>query len=787
MVKVMSNILITNENDVDVKIVPTMLKKLGYDEMDWSTQYKIQAGRTIVKADFFVSSRLKNPDRGANFVIDSKNDDEILENYIGQVVSYGRLTKSKYSILTNSHRLIVLNNDSAEVIDACSVDNLPDYLKKKNYFKEKNIISYSKMKIDDAVQTVKTFEEIKEFNSKFVSCQDEIRNNDGLTGSDAFDELSKLLFIKIYLEDNVDKSKMFSTEKIDELGISIIKDLFFKEVKKKYSDIFKESDEIKLKDETIYSIVKILQPYNLKNTNIDVKGRAYEILLGKTFIGSLGQHFTPRTVVNFMTNILNPSSKLSENYFPKIIDPACGSGGFLIKCLEESLKTGKILNFSDEHVEKIRKEMIYGTDLNERSVRVAKMNMSLHGDGKGGIYWCNGLTGNDNINNNEYDYVITNPPFGVKIKDKDILDSFKTLVPTTIPKDGINGEVLFIERCINLLKTDGKLGILIPDGLINNKTTKYVRDYITKELEVDAIISLPDKTFKSANANAVTSVLFGTKREIKKNKYIFMALAEEIGFERKTKNAKQIKQNDLINIEKIYKNYLLNIDFYNTNSDENIIQLSTTPNIFLIKNEFLKEKRIDATYYYSTYLYKNSFSRKMIKLEQYATITKRTLDFIDEEIPYVEFSSILPSVGLITGHKDISNETRPNRAKYLIKTNDIICARMRDSETNIAIVPSSYNDTLATNGFVVLNPKPPMTVECLYYLLRSTTNLNQVRWKSSGTIMPTIDENEYLKNWVPELSKNEILEITNNLRPKLQKMFDVIDEINISFNENFIK
>lgn len=783
----MSTILIKNENDVDVKIVPSMLKNLGYNEMDWTTQYKILAGRTIVKADFFITSKPDDPDKGANLIIDSKNDDEILENYTGQVVSYGRLTKSKFSVLVNSHRLIILNNDSAEIIDECDVDNLPEYLKKKNYFKAKNVISYSKTKIDDAVQTVKTFEEIKEFNSKFVSCQDEIRNNDGLTGSDAFDELSKLLFIKIYLEDSADKAKMFSTEKIDELGISIIKDLFFKEVKKKYSDIFKETDEIKLKDETIYSIVKILQPYNLKNTNIDVKGRAYEILLGKTFIGSLGQHFTPRTVVNFMTNILDPSSKLSENYFPKIIDPACGSGGFLIKCLEESLYTGKLLNFSDENVEKIRKQMIYGTDLNERSVRVAKMNMSLHGDGKGGIYWCNGLTGNDNINNNQYDYVITNPPFGVKIKDKDILKLYKELIPDKIPKDGINGEILFVERCINLLKDDGKLGILIPDGLINNKTTKYVRDYITRELEVDAIISLPDRTFKSANANAVTSVLFGTKRKEKKNKYIFMALAEEIGFERKTKNAKQIKQNDLVNIEKIYKNYLLNIDFYNKSTNDNIIQLSTSSNIFLIKNEFLKDKRIDATYYYSTYLYKKSFSRKMIKLEKYAKITKRYLEQIEDEIPYVEFSSILPSVGLITSHKDITNETRPNRAKYLIKTNDIICARMRDSETNIAIVPSSYNETLSTNGFVVLNPIPPMTVECLYYLLRSNTNLNQVRWKASGTIMPTIDENEYLKNWVPELSVNEINDITKNLRPKLQKMFDVIDEINVSFNIDFIK
>ena len=104
---------------------------------------------------------------------------------------------------------------------------------------------------------------------------------------------------------------------------------------------------------------------------------------------------------------------------------------------------------------------------------------------------------------------------------------------------------------------------------------------------------------------------------------------------------------------------------------------------------------------------------------------------------------------------------------------------MRDTETNIAIIPPLYDDTLATNGFIVLTPKAPMTVECLYYLLKAETNLKQVRWKSSGTIMPTIDEEEYLRNWIPKLDKTKIDEITNKIRPMLGKMFDVIDEVAI--------
>ena len=402
------------------------------------------------------------------------------------------------------------------------------------------------------------------------------------------------------------------------------------------------------------------------------------------------------------------------------------------------------------------------------------MNMRLHGDGKGGIFNCDGLIGNQKLNSNEYDYVITNPPFGVKIKDEKILNKY-TLKPNKIPKEGLNGEILFVERCVNLLKDEGKLGILIPDGLINNKTTEYVRNYIEENTEIDAIISLPDKTFKSANANAVTSIMFATKHKTRQNRYVFMALAEEIGFERTTKLAKPIVQNDLYAIEKRYFDYVSNIGVYNSRDDD-LIQLSENPKCFLVKYEYLKSKRIDATYYYSTFLYPKEIG-ECVPLKTYASLQKRTLKKIDGEIKYIETSSVVPFLGLISETSVITNDNRPNRAKMLVKEKDIICAKMRDTETNIAIIPPLYDNTLATNGFIVLTPKPPMTVECLYYLLKAETNLKQVRWKSSGTIMPTIDEEEYLKNWIPKLDKTQIDDITKKIRPMLDKMFDVIDEV----------
>ena len=133
--------------------------------------------------------------------------------------------------------------------------------------------------------------------------------------------------------------------------------------------------------------------------------------------------------------------------------------------------------------------------------------------------------------------------------------------------------------------------------------------------------------------------------------------------------------------------------------------------------------------------------------------------------------------------QDINNASRPGRAKFLVKEDDIICARMRDSETNIAIIPKQLDNSLASNGFVVLNPIPPMTKECLYYLLISRENTNQVRWKASGTIMPTVEETEYIKNWLPSLNIDEINNITNEIQKNLDKVFTSIESLTININK----
>lgn len=772
---------IANEKNVDIKTVPSLLKELGYSENDWEAGYPIPAGRTTVFADFIVSSSLNDTENAINLIIDSKKDDENLESFIRQVVSYGRLVKAKYSILLNSTDYIAVdNNNGAKILEGSVLKlshQFTDIFSKSNYFCKNNIVEFSSVQISEAKNILIVIEDIKKFNKVLTECQDIIRDCDGLTGSDAFDELSKVLFIKIYLE-NQGNSSVFTQAKMDENVADGVDwtNVQFENVKKEYSLLFSEDDLISLSRKAVYAIVGKLEKYDFKNTNVDIKGNAYEILLGKTFLGALGQHFTPRTVVDFMLNMINPAGMMSENYIPTVMDPSCGTGGFLVRCLETYLDKANMSGFSEEAKKKIREETIFGIDLNPRSAKVTKMNMSLHGDGHGCIFAGNGLLPPKGLKEKKYDIVLTNPPFGVSIKDEDILKLFKAGKDKQGKvKTSADSTYLFAEHCIDILNENGKLGILLPNGILNNSSDTSHREHIIKNISIDAMISLPSRSFKFAKANACTGILFGTKSKDAESNYVFMAIPEEIGYERVTQYAKEIKQNDLIQILKMYKDFCENKTVYKNKTDETVV-LCKNPAVFLLRKDLLIAKRFDASYYYSEYVYKNVISENCVRLSEYAKLVKRELGKISIPIKYVETSNIVPSIGSICDCSIIeSDDKRPSRAKLYIKSKEILAARMMDCEKNVAIVSEQYDNSLATNGFLHIVPIPPMTTECLYYLLKSDFNSNQIRYKSSNTIMPSIYDYEYMNNWMPKLTAEQIQNITDKIKKSISSLQNAIN------------
>lgn len=249
----------------------------------------------------------------------------------------------------------------------------------------------------------------------------------------------------------------------------------------------------------------------------------------------MGQFFTPRQIVEFMVDMVEPK----RNHF--ILDPAVGSGGFLIFCMErvfdeiESLYRIRGLDNPKQEKRRFAINKLFGIDLNQRMTWVAKMNMVMHGDGHGGIFTYDGLRDSERIepiidvvnNRGGFDVILTNPPFGSKIKNQDVLTKFKL----GRKKKTQLTEVLFIERCLKLLKSKGILGIVVPDSVLSNTSLHYVREFIDENAIWRAIISLPQETFMPYGSGVKASLLFLQKKDIGgqlKQEKIFKSTLDEV-------------------------------------------------------------------------------------------------------------------------------------------------------------------------------------------------------------------------------------------------------------------
>lgn len=330
-------------------------------------------------------------------------------------------------------------------------------------------------KIKDLLTQTKAFTR-DEFSNLLFKCHNIIRNNDKLSPEAAFDETSKILFMKIRYERNPDEDNIFSLKQFKKQEahydknirpVNIVRngpkdnipymDYWFELTKEEFrnDDLFDPNEKIKIKQASFEAIVKALEIYNLSTTSDDVKGIAFEKFLGKTFRGELGQFFTPRTIVNFMVEVLDPQEG------EIICDPCCGSGGFLIKAFEyvrdkiekeiqqakEKIKAELFdeayekaseeekerieeianqrftllnaeldINNPNSRLRRLSYDCIYGTDANPRMARTSKMNMIMHGDGHGGVHHHDGLLNVNGIFEERFDVILTNPPFGARVE-----------------------------------------------------------------------------------------------------------------------------------------------------------------------------------------------------------------------------------------------------------------------------------------------------------------------------------------------------------------------------------
>lgn len=434
----------------------------------------------------------------------------------------------------------------------------------------------------------------------FKTCHNHIYATDGMQKQPAFFELLKLIFCKTLDEQNVGKQLEFyakSTERSNPDGQLVVKNrisAIFDKVKKQFPQIFEANDELKLLPRSLAWIVSELQSYSLLETHVDVKGKAYEELVGANLRGDRGEFFTPRNIMRMAVRMINP--KPDE----RVCDPSCGTGGFLVAAMNhviERLKSevenefGTSENEWSEHeknivrdkVKQIASKNFFGFDINPDLVKATKMNMVMNNDGSGNIFRNNSLlpphewaldlkqqlsealniSVNDVQNSDTIEYfdvIVTNPPFGSKIplKDSHILGQFDLgyIWRENLPgSDGsawmmssdfqssVPPEQLFIERCLQFLKPGGRLAIVLPDSILGNPGLGYIRQWLIQKTRIVASVDLHVDTFQPRNGTQ-TSVLIVQKKtvdEISKvhakgsieHYDVFMAMVEKVGHDKR--------------------------------------------------------------------------------------------------------------------------------------------------------------------------------------------------------------------------------------------------------------
>ncbi|WP_295722173.1 class I SAM-dependent DNA methyltransferase [uncultured Methanobrevibacter sp.] len=381
--------------------------------------------------------------------------------------------------------------------------------------------------------------------------------HEGLHKDTAFEELQKLIFCKVYDEQFNRVLKFYILpDESDENFKNRIDDLFM-HVKKRYDFIFNDNEEINLNIHTIKYIVSELYNFNLLDTNIDIKGEAYEEIVGSNLRGDKGEFFTPRNVTSMVTEMvlsLFTEDKITSPGGIKILDPALGTGGFLISTIHTIKKMLEDEKFDDIQIRDMLKEIssnnLYGLDFNPFLVKVAQMNMVMHGDGSSNVVKANSLDLPKNwplqtqqqFGFETFDLVITNPPFGanIKIEVPEILEQYTlSKFGAKNPRSSLPPEQLFIERCLDFLKPGGYLAIVLPDSILSNPGLKWLREYIFHENFIIASIDLPGETFQPSTGTQTSVLILKKKTDVEKkineDYDIFMALPKTVGHDRRGK------------------------------------------------------------------------------------------------------------------------------------------------------------------------------------------------------------------------------------------------------------
>ncbi len=522
------------EEHVRQRWARSLVEEYRYDRADIAVEFKVKMGDASKRADLVVF-KPGAPRKQENIliIVEAKRADvqpKARDEGVSQVKSYmAACSTCRFGLWVGTEKLAFERAPDGTIEEATDIPSNGDL--------EPKVPEFS-----DLVPAV-------DLKATLRRCHNYIYANQGEHKDKAFHEVLKLIFCKVHDETesagplrfyirNEERRSQAGQRRVLEERVEPL----FAAVKERYPYIFKASEGIELNRRTLAYVVMELQKYSLLRTQTDVKGDAYEELVGANLRGDRGEYFTPRNVCDMAIQMVlqtYPSHKLTSL---KILDTCCGTGGFLVSAInylrgviagQERAKGGseeEIRNRVAGRVKELATNNLHGTDISPFLVRTCQMNLVMHGDGSSNVFRADSLyspgewddaNASARIGHGKFDIVVTNPPFGgnAMVDDPHLLARYElSTFEAREPRSNMAAEQLFVEGAWKFLKPGGRMAVVLPDSILNNPSLGFIRTWLFKRARIIASVDLPKETFADSGGVPNPSVLIVqrlTKEEIK--------------------------------------------------------------------------------------------------------------------------------------------------------------------------------------------------------------------------------------------------------------------------------
>lgn len=478
----------------------------------------------------------------------------------------------------------------------------------------------------------------------------------------------------------------------------------------------------------------------LKGT--DVLNEIFGKFLADSFVDEkqLGQYLTPHEVINFATHMLYSELDLRDvidENFGLILDPSCGIGSFLTAFINKAYKDSIDLEMPFD-INSFIDSKVLGIDKSDRMIKLALINLSMYGCGNINIFSRNALNVKDVDLIENVSVIMTNPPFGAEFPVKELGD-FKIISDWSDRNTKkVNSELLFMEKYIDWLKPNGYLVCIVPDSILNNKGIyQTLRNGISSEISIKAVISLPQNTFATAGTETKTSLLFLQKKTYDPKDKTYLAICENIGYDVVTSGTHKMKKYN-------GKSALIGILNDYQNGESNYGEWISGINDYF---------RWDATYHASIpcrYI-DSAVSMGFVKVKDVAVLSRERFNPNRYEsgmiFNYIEISDI-DSIQMRAYGKEVRCDEAPSRARKLVHSNNILFSTVRPERGSVAVIDDTQDNYVCTTGFAVLEAQGIDSL-ALAYLLQSEFVIKQINKYAMGISYPTIDEKDLMEIYLP--------------------------------------